>query len=229
LEIGELSLVTQIKRAMGVSPLFAIRKIIEAPGRQLDVKRQRTNDYNSTTFSALPVEISAGSMFSYLNMPGLDVLSGYKEDILTATKYYTNHYFDLLGSGWVRVSYGLKARGVEDHIFFTDDCPYHNETRLQQKVTKSNLEESVNIYSNIKGNYIPIDWQIDFKSGFCWEVKAWYKDIKYGHIKGADIKVPWETGRMQHLPVFAYASALSQSFNTGYERADVFYNEFRNR
>ena len=42
----------------------------------------------------------------------------------------------------------------------------------------------------------PIDWHIDFKSGFRWG-KEWYLDIS--HIKGADIKVPWELSRCQHL------------------------------
>lgn len=42
----------------------------------------------------------------------------------------------------------------------------------------------------------PIDWHIDFKSGPRWE-KKYYNEI--GFIKGADIKVPWELSRCQHL------------------------------
>ena len=42
----------------------------------------------------------------------------------------------------------------------------------------------------------PIDWHIDFKSGKRWE-KRWYRDIN--SINGADIKVPWELSRCQHL------------------------------
>lgn len=42
----------------------------------------------------------------------------------------------------------------------------------------------------------PIDWHIDFKSGNRWE-KMYYMDIT--HIPGADIKVPWELSRCQHL------------------------------
>ena len=42
----------------------------------------------------------------------------------------------------------------------------------------------------------PIDWHQDFKCGARWE-KKYYREICY--IKGADIKVPWELSRCQHL------------------------------
>lgn len=42
----------------------------------------------------------------------------------------------------------------------------------------------------------PIDWHVDFKSGQRWE-KKYYNEIAF--IKGADIKVPWELSRCQHL------------------------------
>lgn len=42
----------------------------------------------------------------------------------------------------------------------------------------------------------PIDWHTDFKSGARWE-KKWYREISY--INDADIKVPWELSRCQHL------------------------------
>ena len=42
----------------------------------------------------------------------------------------------------------------------------------------------------------PIDWHVDFKSGKRWG-KKYYRNIKF--IQGADIKVPWELSRCQHL------------------------------
>lgn len=42
----------------------------------------------------------------------------------------------------------------------------------------------------------PVDWHIDFKSGERWE-KGFYRDLTTP--KGADIKVPWELSRCQHL------------------------------
>lgn len=42
----------------------------------------------------------------------------------------------------------------------------------------------------------PIDWHTDFKANVRWE-KKFYQEIS--GIKGADIKVPWELSRCQHL------------------------------
>lgn len=52
----------------------------------------------------------------------------------------------------------------------------------------------------------PIDWQIDFKSGVRWE-KVFYRDIVTP--QGADIKVPWELSRCQHLLWLGEAWLLS--------------------
>ncbi len=42
----------------------------------------------------------------------------------------------------------------------------------------------------------PIDWQTDLKSGKRWK-KQYY--LKIDHLNGADIKMPWELSRCQHL------------------------------
>lgn len=57
--------------------------------------------------------------------------------------------------------------------------------------------------------YQPIDWHSDFKSGYRWDNQMFYKRIKYGHIKGVDIKVPWELSRFQHLNTLGQAYALT--------------------
>jgi hypothetical protein len=49
--------------------------------------------------------------------------------------------------------------------------------------------------------YQPIDWHSDFKVGYRWNPKTFYRNIHYGHIKGVDIKVPWELSRYQHLTI----------------------------
>jgi uncharacterized heparinase superfamily protein len=46
-----------------------------------------------------------------------------------------------------------------------------------------------------------IDWHFDFKSGYRWNPKTYYKDIEYP-VKGwngADIKIPWEISRFNYL------------------------------
>ena len=49
-------------------------------------------------------------------------------------------------------------------------------------------------YRVVMNNHI--DWHSDFKSGKRWD-KKYYRDL--GAITGADIKVPWELSRCQHL------------------------------
>jgi len=57
--------------------------------------------------------------------------------------------------------------------------------------------------------YQPIDWHSDFKAQYRWDPHIFYKDIKYGHVKGVDIKVPWELSRFQHLNALGQGYALT--------------------
>lgn len=60
-------------------------------------------------------------------------------------------------------------------------------------------------------NYQPIDWHCDFKSIYRWNPKTFHRNIRYGHIEGADIKVPWELSRFQHLNILGQAYILTRS------------------
>lgn len=54
-----------------------------------------------------------------------------------------------------------------------------------------------------------IDWHSDFKSGYRWNPKTFYRNICYGHTEGVDIKVPWELSRFQHLNILGQAYILT--------------------
>jgi hypothetical protein len=58
--------------------------------------------------------------------------------------------------------------------------------------------------------YQPIEWHMDFKSGYVWDSKTFYRKIRYGHVKGVDIKLPWELSRFQHLITLGQAYALTK-------------------
>ena len=60
-------------------------------------------------------------------------------------------------------------------------------------------------------NYQPIDWHRDFKSGHRWNLKTFYRNIRYGHIEGVDVKVPWELSRFQHLDILGQAYILTRN------------------
>jgi len=53
-----------------------------------------------------------------------------------------------------------------------------------------------------------INWHCDFKSGYRWNPKKYHKDIKIPCGK-ADIKIPWELSRFQHLSVLGEAYWLT--------------------
>jgi hypothetical protein len=57
--------------------------------------------------------------------------------------------------------------------------------------------------------YRLIDWHCDFKSGYRWNPRDFYRDIPYGHVEGVDIKVPWELSRFQHLTTLGQAYVLT--------------------
>jgi hypothetical protein len=57
--------------------------------------------------------------------------------------------------------------------------------------------------------YQALDWHRDFQSGHRWDSGAFYRDIRYGHLRGVDVKIPWELSRFQHLNRLGQAYALT--------------------
>lgn len=141
------------------------------------------------------------------------------------------HCFDLLGSGPVTVKYGSECRGLEGHRF--PASPMVNADRhgdwLEGRVNRANLPAARRIWQQVGSSYSPIDWHLDFKSGYRWQEGMWYGDIRFGHLPGVDIKVPWELSRMQHLPTLALACHFAQAGVPGFRSADAYASEFRNQ
>lgn len=114
---------------------------------------------------------------------------------------YLNHNFNLLGSGWTHIDYDMQCKGFAQSKYsmrpFEKSCL--TNCQISGLLNKPNRDISARIRRLISRDYVPIDWQIDFKSGFRWSEHVWYRDIQYEGLKGVDIKVPWELSRMQHL------------------------------
>lgn len=150
-----------------------------------------------------------------------------QSDTLKAlTEHYLCHRFDLLGSGWVRVHHGAECRGVEGrrHVHRQP-----NQT-ISDRVNSANRHESSRLWTLLQDHYQPIDWQLDFKSGFRWREDCWYRDIAITTgSPGADIKVPWELARCQHLPQLALAYGLARARTPGFRDEDAYLHEFRNQ
>ena len=147
------------------------------------------------------------------------------------TDYYMEHRFDLLGSGWVKVYHGMSCQGLERYRYCMGE-ELHADSQgkwLAGKINQANLPNSQKIWRMVDNGYTPIDWHLDFKSGYRWSENTWYKDIVYGDIPGADIKVPWELARMQHLTHLALAFALSNEKQPSFQKPQNYIREFCNQ
>jgi hypothetical protein len=131
---------------------------------------------------------------------------------LRAAALHASHRFDLLGAGWVQVRHGMRCRGFEGTVY-PPEAP-------ERRVNAANRARTAGLRSRISKNYRPIDWQLDFRSGFRWSESCWYRDIRYGEAPGADVKVPWELSRLQHLPELALAFTASRDASLQREFAD---------
>ena len=123
---------------------------------------------------------------------------------------YLNHRFDLLGSGWVEIKYGMQCKGLGKYKYENKFPPQIDQDGvwLNGRINLSNLTESSSLWKLINKDYKPIDWQIDYKSGFRWSERTYSKRIQFGDLPGVDVKLPWELARMQHLPQMAVSFAF---------------------
>jgi hypothetical protein len=174
---------------------------------------------------------AAGKPYSYFCDVSIDSLRPYSEQIRSLNDNFLQHRFNLFGSGWVQVRHGMACLGLEGYRYEMGS-PVNVDIEggwLEGRINEANLSESRRIWSLIDHDYIPIDWHLDFKSGYRWAEDIWYLDILHGHKPGVDIKVPWELARMQHLPLLAWAYALSKDGQEGFAPPSVYSREFRNQ
>ena len=152
-------------------------------------------------------------------VPGLppDVTEPQVEALTALCQHYLGHRFDLLGSGWVTVNHGMSALGFEGHVYTAPRSP----TDLTSLLNTGNRDHAQKIRAQIAADYAPIDWQIDFKSGYRWQENHVSSRLQYGHEPGVDIKVPWELARLQHLPQLAVAYAASRTGLEGFETPEI--------
>ena len=76
-------------------------------------------------------------------------------------------------------------------------------------------------------DYRPIDWQLDFRSGYRWDSQRHFTQLRDPDRIGADVKVPWELGRLQHLPQLALCAVLAQAEVRGFAPPADYLQELR--
>jgi hypothetical protein len=216
-----------LRRAMELPPHVAALKATKVIGRLVQQRVGRRRDLRGSTFADEgPLRIGCR-----LSLTAKDVPPVLAKTLPKLTQQYLEHRFDLLGSGWVQVRYGMSADGLEGHRYPAGPAvEADREGRwLRAHITSGNLPEARRIWRLIDGPYEPIDWQIDFKSGFRWDGKRHFRDLSYGNMAGADVKVPWELSRLQHLPQLAIAHLLAKADWPGFYEPAVYTREVRNQ
>lgn len=141
------------------------------------------------------------------------------------------HEFNLLGSGATVVAHGIRCLGVEGVSYPPAQTVQTDRAGhwLRGRINRTNLPTSQRIWQAIEPGYVPIDWQLDFKSGHRWRENVWHRDIRFAHLPGVDVKVPWELARLQHLPHLALACHFAQLGSPGFHDASTYEREFRHQ
>lgn len=212
----------RLKKILRMPPRQIARKVWSKARAALALAHGRRRDQQRTTY--LDPGTASPKLDNHYSMTlPLGVLHKHEATILALADRYRAHQFDLLGSGWVQVEHGMPCRGIES--FRYDSGPKIDADGsghwLAGRINAANLSESQRIWQLVDAGYRPIDWHLDFKSGFRWQEACYYRDIRYGHRPGVDVKVPWELSRMQHLPMLALAFAL--------DGGDSYVREFGNQ
>ncbi len=183
-----MSLKHLARYALSMPPHIALAKSVTYSGRILGSNVRQIIHRSRSSYQ--PVGVGRFSRFL-----GNVSFQRTPKNIAAAMPMIMEHRFDLLGSGWVSVECDPKS----------------------YRLSSGNQKRALAIRQLIDSAYNPIDWQLDFKSGYRWRADRLSGTLRYGHEPAVDVKVPWELARLHHL------SWLAQS---GDEKS---IREFRNQ
>ncbi len=216
-----------VRRAFELPPHVAAGKALGLAGRIALQRIRRQRDLWTTTY----VLDGPARLVSRLSISAKDVPASLAAVLPELCGLYLDHRFDLLGSGWVHVGYGVKAAGLEGHRYPPQAAPVvdRDGNWLVREVTSANLAQARHLWGLVEEPYASIDWQVDIKSGFRWNGRGHFLDLKYGQLPGVDVKVPWELARLQHLPQLATAHLLAKDGRHGFAEPEIYAREFRNQ
>jgi len=225
-----LKLKHALKTIYSQPPSIVLLKILRLICRQWQSNIAQKLDYLRPTYTQGFSRVSA-PLGTFLKKPALDALITDSKQTLALADLYLNHTFDLLGSGWAQVKHGMECSGLERYRYSMGSfCkPDPQGAWLNNRINTSNKSYSKNIWRMISSEYIPIDWQLDFKSGYRWQETKPALQCSPAPLPGVDIKVPWELSRMQHLPQLACAYGLASHNAEGAQSPESYSNEFRNQ
>ena len=186
---------------------FARRKIVEA--------KSALRDRVITTYPS-DADLPAGELKRLLPSIDPERLVPWRSVLQYVAGETLRHRFNLLGSGPIVVYPGMQCPGLEGRRY---------SPMAPRAINKANSSFASKLRRLITQDYRPIDWHIDFRSGYRWPEDTPYTKISYGDLPGADVKIPWELARMQHAGWLALAYSQSASKVD----KDSFVLEFQNQ
>lgn len=138
---------------------------------------------------------------SYIRVDELEINGDCQQKLEKLYHMYMKHRFDLLGSGYVKIDYHICAKGFAGKRYRSTHMGKY------EKKAKKYLKDP---------NYIPINWFVDFKSGFFFDPAVYDSKKKchelIGKKQGVDIKCPWELGRFYHLVQLAVLAVAEEGY-----------------
>lgn len=227
-----MSLQYLLRRALTLPPHMVAAKAARRARASLSSRLQRRAAARAPTYAPERSAWDDGPLLARI-APRLDVLAlqPWADALAGASRNYLDHRFDLLGSGWVRVHHGMVCRGLGGHRYASAPTvdPDGAGRWLDDRIDPPNLPTARRLWSLVDEGYVPIDWQLDFKSGFRWSERDWHADVSFGTHPGVDVKVPWELARGQHLVQLAVAHALAATGDARFSAPHVYTSELRNQ
>ena len=155
-------------------------------------------------------------MYSFININEIMIDASCREKLRTLCDLYMQHRFDLLGSGFVKLDYNICVERLHGKRYKSRSMARYGMTAAKKLRSR---------YGEMLG-YEPINWFVDYKSGFFFEPGS-YNSVKkcrtvISDRAAVDIKCPWELGRLYHLVQMAVFAVADQEY-----RNDII-REFKN-
>ncbi len=187
--------------------------------REIKYRLEKLPLAHAPTFSRpdAPLCTKLSQYFSFLSPRYLTSLQAHEPRLAGLVRQQSEatlaHRFDLLGSGPTVVAHGTQCQGVDGHVYPASEVLNADAkgSWLRDRINRSNLKESQRVWKLIDPNYVPIDWQLDFKSGYRWREDTWYRDIQFGKLPGVDVKVPLGIGASTALAYSGSSQPLCPS------------------
>jgi len=173
---------------------------------------------------------AAGPLRPRLSVVDFTPVAANADTIRDLTALWLDHRFDLLGSGWVRVAHGETYPGFNGNRYgpgpalppdwrHAISAAHRPGARARARTLLDRIADP---------DWQPIDWMVDFRSGYRWTTTDWGRAVGGGQ-PGTDIKLPWELARFQHAPVLAQAHALALLGTPGVPAPERIVAEFRHQ